>query len=614
MRADKIITISIAVCLLLLGYKQPLLAQIPQAFHYEFLVRTYSGNIATKTPVNLRISILDGSADGSIVYSETHNSTTDDFGMLSLQVGNGVDKSGGFGDIAWETGDFYLKMDELGGKNFMLMPTQKLLSVPFALYAQRATNVDDADPDPANELQRLTMEGDTLKLTGGGWVNLSMTDNQTLQFHDNKLFINNGNEVELPFNYSDTSQFNEIQRITRNGDLINLSKEGGAFVDENTQYSAGEGIMIMDTVIVNTAPSSWQRSGDYLVYDSEGAVIGTQTPEASAALEVASTTRGFLPPRMTTIQRNSIPNPAPGLTVFNIETACLNFFSGSNWIELCGSCTPQPTPANAGSDQPDVTGATTSLAANSPQVGTGSWSIAQGTGGSFVDPLNPKSSFTGDPGVTYLLEWSISNDCGTSVDQVIVSFWSCGFPLTDLRDGQSYKTVKIGDQCWMAENMNFGNMISGSVDQADNASIEKYCFEDNASNCDKYGGLYQWGETVQYNPAGTATGICPAGDWHISSDEEWITLVKTLGVDDGNARKTGLRGVDQGTQLRVGGTSGFDALLGGSRLNNGLFYAINNYGNFWTSTSEGDKAWRHAVSGNTTGVFRTLNDQKEAIG
>lgn len=589
-----------------------LFAQVPQAFKYEFLLRTYNGNIATNTPVNLRISILDGSANGSIVYSETHSATTDGFGMLSLEVGNGTGKSGSFDEIEWVKGEFYLKMDELGGKNFMLMPTQKLLSVPYAFYAQRATNVDDADPDPTNEVQRISLSNDTLYLSDGGWVDLGRADNQILEFNEGLLSIEDGNAVLLPLTFSDTSSMNEIQQMMRAGDVITLSKGGGSFVDQDTRYSAGQGISIVDTVISNTAPSRWSMNGNFLAYGGEGAMVGTGNSEPSAILQANSNNKGFLPPRMTTMERNVILNPATGLMVFNTETSCLNFYNGSNWIEICGSCTPQPTAANAGPDQPDVAGTSASLGANTPQVGDGQWTIVQGEGGSFQNSADPKTIFTGRAGELYTLEWSITNECGTSRDQVIISFWSCGFPLTDLRDGQSYKTLTIGNRCWLGENMNYGIMVNASVDQTDNGTIEKYCYDDNATNCDKYGGLYQWSEAVQYATAEKPRGVCPEG-WHVPSDSEWNELLINMGIDQANAFKTGLRGVDQGTRLKTGGASGFDALLGGSRLNNGLYYAINNYGNFWSSTSEGDKAWRHAVSGNTTGVFRTLNDRKEGL-
>ena len=71
-------------------------------------------------------------------------------------------------------------------------------------------------------------------------------------------------------------------------------------------------------------------------------------------------------------------------------------------------------------------------------------------------------------------------------------------PIVDLRDSQSYNTVEIGTQCWMAENLNIGTRIDGSRKQTDNAILEKYCYGDNEANCDIYGGLYQWNEMMQY--------------------------------------------------------------------------------------------------------------------
>jgi hypothetical protein len=67
-----------------------------------------------------------------------------------------------------------------------------------------------------------------------------------------------------------------------------------------------------------------------------------------------------------------------------------------------------------------------------------------------------------------------------------------------LYSGQIYNTVAIGYQCWLKENLNIGTRINGSQNQTDNGIIEKYCYDDNESNCDEYGGLYQWDEMMQY--------------------------------------------------------------------------------------------------------------------
>jgi uncharacterized protein (TIGR02145 family) len=68
-----------------------------------------------------------------------------------------------------------------------------------------------------------------------------------------------------------------------------------------------------------------------------GVGIGTTTPSASAKVEIASTTQGFLPPRMTTAQRDAIASPSVGLVIYNTTTYCLNYFVGGGWIQTCGS-------------------------------------------------------------------------------------------------------------------------------------------------------------------------------------------------------------------------------------------------------------------------------------
>ena len=114
--------------------------------------------------------------------------------------------------------------------------------------------------------------------------------------------------------------------------------------------------------------------------------------------------------------------------------------------------------------------------------------------------------------------------------------------MTDERDGQTYRTVVIGTQMWMAENLNYGTMISASSNQQDDSVVEKYCYDDNMENCETYGGLYQWAEAMaissQYNTASWSSsdtlnhqGICPV-KWHIPTATEMLTL--TNYVDESN--------------------------------------------------------------------------------
>ncbi len=131
----------------------------------------------------------------------------------------------------------------------------------------------------------------------------------------------------------------------------------------------------------------------------------------------------------------------------------------------------------------------------------------------------------------------------------------CPLTFIDARDGQEYKAVLIGRQCWMAENLNFGEMIQGNIDQSNNGIYEKYCHDNDEDNCDIYGGLYQWDELMQYSSGEKNGGLCPEG-WHISSDEEWLILEGTVDsqflVGDPEWEKSnGVRGYDAGKNLKV---------------------------------------------------------------
>jgi uncharacterized protein (TIGR02145 family) len=176
----------------------------------------------------------------------------------------------------------------------------------------------------------------------------------------------------------------------------------------------------------------------------------------------------------------------------------------------------------------------------------------------------------------------------------------CGSLLLDARDGQSYQTVSIGDQCWMAENLNIGTMVNGSTNQTDNSTIEKYCYSNNTTNCDVYGGLYQWDEAMQYTLTPGVPGICPTG-WHLPTDEEWCTLEQfiepTIPCD-----RTWFSGTHAGGDLKETGTIhwyspntgatdafGFTALPGGKR-DNGSFDSFPYFAFFWTS-NEYDINW-----------------------
>jgi len=196
--------------------------------------------------------------------------------------------------------------------------------------------------------------------------------------------------------------------------------------------------------------------------------------------------------------------------------------------------------------------------------------------------------------------------------------------VTDI-DGNVYKTVKIGTQVWMAENLRTTKYNDGtSIPKVTNglawlSRIKNpgYCFYNNdAANKNTYGALYHW-YAVKTNK------LAPTG-WHVPTDAEWTTLenyliangynydgtttgnkiAKSLAALTGWTTCTGIGAI--GNDLTKNNTSGFSALPGGYRgsyfgLGNGAFYLVGDYGNWWSSTQFGaSNAWYRGLYGGTT--------------
>lgn len=165
--------------------------------------------------------------------------------------------------------------------------------------------------------------------------------------------------------------------------------------------------------------------------------------------------------------------------------------------------------------------------------------------------------------------------------------------LTDLRDGQTYKTVVIGEQTWMAENLNY---------ETENS----YCYDDDPSNCSKYGRLYTWAaamDSVKFatdadNPldcgygkicglSGKVQGVCPEG-WHLPSYDEWNTLFTAVGgISTAGAKLKSQTGWAAYGGITNEDSFGFSALPAGYRYYSGD-YSLEGYNAyFWSSSEDG---------------------------
>jgi N-sulfoglucosamine sulfohydrolase len=151
--------------------------------------------------------------------------------------------------------------------------------------------------------------------------------------------------------------------------------------------------------------------------------------------------------------------------------------------------------------------------------------------------------------------------------------FSCGEPLVDARDGQRYPTVRIGEQCWMARNLDHGTVVPDGRPR-DASAIERSCYGNDPESCRVYGGLYTWDE---------ARGACPAG-WHLPTRGEWEALATHLGTavagERLKARKDHVPPFDGTDDV------GFTALPAGTAFR-GSFGRQGHWAVFWTATDNG---------------------------
>lgn len=117
------------------------MAQSPQKFSYQAVVRNNADALVTNTAVGMQISILQGSSSGSAVYVETQSPSTNANGLVSLEIGTGSVVSGTFNTIDWGNGPYFIKTetDPAGGTNYTVSGTSEFLSVPYALYSLNGT-------------------------------------------------------------------------------------------------------------------------------------------------------------------------------------------------------------------------------------------------------------------------------------------------------------------------------------------------------------------------------------------------------------------------------------------------------------------------------------------
>ena len=167
----------LCICAVFLSLQMTFSQTVPQGINYQAIAENAQGKPVINQSIGIRISIYSGSANGTMVWQETHLPKTNQFGLFVITIGNGISTGAGtaasFAGINWASANHYMNvsMDISGGSNYVDMDNSQLLSVPYALYSLKAGKTTDAislndlkDVDTAG-----VVKGKTLKWDGSGW-------------------------------------------------------------------------------------------------------------------------------------------------------------------------------------------------------------------------------------------------------------------------------------------------------------------------------------------------------------------------------------------------------------------------------------------------------------
>ena len=472
-------------------------AQAPNQFSYQAVIRDANGKIVESKPVNIRISILQGSTTGNSIFLEEHTDSTNVNGLVSLQIGSKANFN-----IDWSQGPFFIKTElkNVGEANYVDYGTTQMLSVPYALYAEKSGS--SSVPGPKGDKGD---KGDT-------------------------------------------------------GDQGIPGKDG---VDGKNGLDGKDGL-----------PGAQGPKGDKGDKGDQGP-IGLTGPKGDTGSQGLPGKDGV---------------------------------DGKNGLDgkdgLPGAQGPKGDKGDKGDQGP--------IGLTGPKGDTGAQGIPGKDGK--VEFQNLKVSISGD--TLYLTNGNFVIIPGLSAANPKTKPTSGYGPnITDV-DGNSYKTVYIGTQQWMGENLktskyNDGTPIPNVTDnmQWPNLTSGAWCNYDNKDSLGNiYGKLYNW-----YVVSPTTNGnknVCPLG-WHVPTDTEWTVLSDYLGgesIAGGKMKEVGIsKWLSPNTDAT--NTSFFSGLPGGHR---GYFGSFDNSGfitgYWWSSTLDySGYAFRRFLS-YSNGSFGKSND------
>jgi len=350
---------------------------------------------------------------------------------------------------------------------------------------------------------------------------------------------------------------------------------------------------------------------------AQAVVINTDgsTADPSAMLDVSSTTKGFLPPRLTYFQKTQISSPVAGLTIWCSNCGLsgeMQVFNGNVWTNIIGGVAKLAFPTvDATTAATSITGSSASSGGNILSDG-GSTITARGVCWSTSQNPTISDSKTTDTGTTGIFTSSLTGLVENT------TYYVRAYATNSL--GTSYGTqisflavLSIGTQYWMEKNLEVttyrnGDVIPEVTDSSAWASLTTgaWCYyHNNPENGASTGKLYNW------YAVNDPRGLAPTG-WHIPTDAELTILTNYLGETVAGGKMKSV-GTTRWKTPNLGATneSGFSGFPGGYRSLSGTFTNIGNLGFWWSTTfSSSTNAWCRTLDFNNSFAIRTNTNKR----